>query len=135
MTFQRVKTWACSQCGEHHEPPHLPQKEAILLSDEAFLDYCASHCETDRAGFVKENLDRLMDLAGEERDPGLIEGAIYSVYPSQMLPMVRRARRWQKWMALLKAIEGNELDLEPALAKPVAEVKAMLAENTPPLPG
>lgn len=127
MTFQRVKTWACSQCGEHHEPAHLPYTEAILLSDEAFLDYCEAHCETPRAGFVKENLDRLADLCGDTRDPGLTEGAIYSVFPGQMLPLVNRARRWQKWMALLKAIEGNELDLEPAIEKEVKAVKAMLA--------
>lgn len=62
------------------------------MTDEEFLDYCRSHCRTERAGFVKQNLDRLMDLAGESRLEGVVEGAIYSCYEGQIDPLVNQAK-------------------------------------------
>lgn len=99
----------------------------IEMTDDEFLRYCEVHCESPRAGFVKENLDRLFILMGEEPNKHLRPGVIYPCDESIMLPWVKRARRWQKWMELLKAIEGNELDLEPALVEPVRAVREMLS--------
>lgn len=71
------------------------------MTDEEFLRYCETHCETPRAGFVKENFDRLYALMGEEPSPHLRDGVIYPCDPSVMLPWVRRARRHQELLTAL----------------------------------
>lgn len=97
------------------------------MTDEEFFRYCETHCETERAGFVKENLERLFTLMGcPEEAKGLIEGRVYSICPEQMLPWVARARKWQTWLALWRAIEGAELDLMPEIAEQAKAVRAML---------
>lgn len=45
---------------------------------EEFLRYCESHCETERAGFVKEHIELLYLLQGKDPPSGLQEGQIYS---------------------------------------------------------
>jgi hypothetical protein len=62
------------------------------MSDEEWLDYFEIHCRTPRAGFVKDNIDRLCDLAGEPRFEGLEDGVIYSLRPDFIDPLVNRAR-------------------------------------------
>lgn len=68
----------------------------VLMTDEEFLDYCDAHSETPRAGFVPDNIVRLLELAGEEKllinTWKQVRGGIYSFHSDQIYPMTKKAR-------------------------------------------
>jgi hypothetical protein len=63
-----------------------------VMTDEQWLRYFETHCRTERAGFVKQNLDHLCDLAGIAHFEDLKPGVIYSVYADKIDPIVAKAR-------------------------------------------
>ena len=62
------------------------------MTNSQWLDYFQAHCRTERAGFVKSNLDKLCELAGVEPFPNLTEGTIYTVRADTIMPLVEKAR-------------------------------------------
>lgn len=62
------------------------------MTDSEWLDYFQAHCRTERAGFVKSNLDKLCELAGVGHFPALSEGTIYTVRADTIMPLVEKAR-------------------------------------------
>lgn len=62
------------------------------MTDTQWLDYSQAHCRTERAGFVKSNLDKLCELAGVEPFSELTEGKIYTVRADTITPLVEKAR-------------------------------------------
>lgn len=62
------------------------------MTDSEWLSYFTSHCRTPRAGFVKSNIEKLFELAGDPVPDGLVEGRIYSLYEDFIDPLVAKAR-------------------------------------------
>jgi hypothetical protein len=66
------------------------------MGDEEFIRYCESHCTTDRAGFVPQNITRILSLAGEfdlaAKWEAVPKNQIFSIGPDAMLPMCEKAR-------------------------------------------
>lgn len=68
------------------------------MSDDEFLLYCETHCDSPRAGFVPSQLERLANLAGHPAEQHWAERArtnpngIYSMDHSIIAPLVRAAR-------------------------------------------
>lgn len=49
---------------------HYIVDSEVVMGDQEFLNYCDSHSETQRCGFVPEQIARLAQLAGK---PGIAE--------------------------------------------------------------
>lgn len=66
------------------------------MEDDEFLSYCDAHSETERAGFVPDNIVRLLELAGEEQslidEWKELKGGIYSFDSDQIYPLTEKAR-------------------------------------------
>ncbi len=65
------------------------------MEDLEFIRYCEAHCETERAGFVPSNLERIYRLAGDDEKAN--EWAkkplnIFSVFEDVMKPLCAQAR-------------------------------------------
>lgn len=67
------------------------------MDDLEFIRYCETHCETPRAGFVGQNIARILRLAGEDEKAKEWDdlGSIVSIRPEAMLPMCAKARAVQ----------------------------------------
>lgn len=48
------------------------------MSEDNFLRYCIEHSQSERAGFMKGQIERLHRLAGEPIPEGLRERQIYT---------------------------------------------------------
>lgn len=65
------------------------------MSDQEFLTYCETHCETERAGFVPHQIARLFRLAGYPAEAALWDKRplnIITCREDAVLPLVRDAR-------------------------------------------
>lgn len=66
------------------------------MNDEEFIRYCETHCHTERAGFVADNMIRILTLAGDLSAAATWrdcpKGRIVSVHPETMLSICKNAR-------------------------------------------
>jgi hypothetical protein len=60
------------------------------MTDEELIDYCASHCRTERAVFHRGQVTRVMELAGRWSSTKLPEWV--AVREDVMMPLVESAR-------------------------------------------
>lgn len=63
-------------------------------TDEDFLGYCDIHCETPRALFSREHIERLAKLAGGEwvwRNPHAVP-TFYALHAAEAKPLIKKAR-------------------------------------------
>lgn len=66
------------------------------MEDAEFINYCRSHSETERAGFVPENIERILRLAGRDNQADKWRGMghqIVSVPADVMHPVCDEAQR------------------------------------------
>jgi len=78
------------------------------MTDEEFIRYCDTHCESPRAGFIVEQIVRILTLAGETElaeswKPYVDSNRVVSVYSEVMKPLCERARQ----LLLQSTKEGN----------------------------
>ena len=65
------------------------------MPDEEFLNYCESHSETPRCGFVPDHIVRLASLAKKPALAALwkpLPNGVYSFEEDQIKELVRKAR-------------------------------------------
>jgi len=65
------------------------------MTDQEFLLYCETHCKTERAGFVPQQIARLFRLAGYRAEAALWNKRPLSIITCRedaILPLVRGAR-------------------------------------------
>lgn len=62
------------------------------MSDDEFLNYVEFHCETPRARFSAEHIERLFRLAEVPMRWGGSRPVTASMYPPEAKPLVARAR-------------------------------------------
>lgn len=73
------------------------------MTDEEFLDYCGAHADTDRCGFTKDQIARLLRLA-QNRDSAVARAwdaapdKVYEMDRYSIFSLVALARKvlWEK---------------------------------------
>ena len=63
------------------------------FTDRELIDYCETHCRTERALFHSDHLNRMLALAGNPPDYyRTIRDGWHQVYDNTMDPLVKLAR-------------------------------------------
>lgn len=58
------------------------------MTDQEFISYCKTHCQTPRAGFAPEHINRLRRMAGMKEIP--LGKKILNIHPDQMAHLMER---------------------------------------------
>jgi len=92
------------------------------MDDKGLIGYCRIHCETPRALFHKEDIARMLRLAGYEEAASATESQVYpdfeAVHEDEMYPLCDQALvNLRKAESKLKQqiIEENKTQLEERL--------------------
>jgi hypothetical protein len=98
-----VKTYTRSEHTAYHYDGHKPadcpfcREITPEWSDEDLIDYCASHCKTERALFHREHILRIWRLAGEPPQTNVYDLPEWvTAHEDSMMPLVTAARARRK---------------------------------------